>query len=235
MRLLNYFFGIVVFSLCLAFSVPSLAQKKGGSFLGVGGGITTATQTDINNYFTSLANNSKDAGTALEGYGQYGYRINGSMIALIFRPSYFSQSASGTAKASLTGYTAFPMLRLYPLENKFMKFMIQFGAGYGSLSGKIDNGSSTVSFKGAAFGAQAGLGADFCITDHHCISVEGNLRYLPIMQNIVSNTSGNMGGTIGTPINSGELEYTATGAASDTNVTTNMGGITALVGYAYYF
>src|SRR5690606_32254583 len=125
---------------------------------------------------------------------------------IMFRPSFVSQSAAGTAPVSLSGYTFFPMLRMFPLENKFMKFMLQVGVGYGNLSGTSNNDTgSSVSFSGGTFGAMAGLGAEFCFTAKHCMSLAGNTRYLPIPRNIVSSASGSMGGSIGTPTAGGEL------------------------------
>ena len=207
--------------------------KGGGHNFGVGAGIATAAQDDINNYVTSLnLAGTKAVPSAYEAFVQYGYRFG--TFGILFRPSYLMQSASGGGvTVSMTGITFMPMLRIYPLENKFMKFILQVGAGYGMMNGKITNGSSSVNFSGGTFGAQAGIGADFCFSPAHCLSVEGNLRYMPIVRNLVTATTGNMGGSIGTPVNKGELESTSGGLSND--VGTTLGGLVATAGYTMYF
>ncbi|MEI7974071.1 MAG: outer membrane beta-barrel protein [Bdellovibrio sp.] len=217
----------------LVLSEAAFAQKKAGHSFGLGGGIATASQDDINAYISSLnLAGTNQLSSAYEGYVQYGYRFGS--FGLLLRPSYLSQSASGgNVSSSITGLVFMPMLRVYPLENQFLKFILQVGAGYGSLTGKISNGANSVDFEGGTFGGQAGLAVDFCFSPRHCLTVEGNLRYMPIYRNKIKATSGNMGGTIGNSVLNGELENSSGGVTN--NVVSSLGGLVALVGYNLYF
>lgn len=217
----------------LVLSEAAFAQKKAGHSFGVGGGIATASQDDLNSYISSLnLAGTKQMSSAYEAFVQYGYRFGS--FGLLLRPSYLSQSASGGGvSSSITGLVFMPMLRVYPLENKFLKFILQVGAGYGSLTGKLSNGANSVDFEGGTFGGQAGLAVDFCFSPSHCLTVEGNLRYMPIYRNKITSTSGSMGGSLSNPILNGELENTSGGV--NNNVVSSLGGLVALLGYTLYF
>jgi hypothetical protein len=71
---------------------------------------------------------------------------------------------------------------------------MQTGIGYGRLKGTMSGPSGSVDWAGGAFGAMAGMGAEFCFTDSHCLTVEGNVRYLPIERNIASGVTGTPSG-----------------------------------------
>ena len=155
------------------------------------------------------------------------------MFAFHFRPSYFTQSTTGSGAGgdydySLSGFTAFPMFRLIPLENNFIKFYMQLGLGYGKLSGKITEGAADIDFSGSAFGAMGGIGAEFCFTDSHCMTLEGNVRYLPIERNIASSVSGNFS-SLTRAIKNKEVEY------ADSDLKTTMSGVQGVIGYVYNF
>jgi len=211
-------------------ATQAFAQSSGGNSIGFGVGILSAPQTDLNSYLDGLnIAGVKDVGSAYEFSAQYAHRFSGTMFAVIFRPSLFTQSSTGTASANMSGVLFFPIVRLVPLENNFMKFFLQVGVGYGNISGTLSNGSSNLAFSGGTFGGLAGLGAEFCFTPSNCIVLEGNARYLPIYRNIVTASSGNMGGSIGTPVLNGELR------ANNNDVITTMGGFLGIVGYNFYF
>ncbi|MCK6600052.1 MAG: hypothetical protein L6Q37_16930, partial [Bdellovibrionaceae bacterium] len=154
--------------------------------------------------------------------------------ALVFRPSYFTQSATGSGATigdyehSLTGYTFFPLLRLYPLENDFIRFFMQAGVGFGYLKGKVKEGSSSMTYSGSNFGAQAGIGADFCFSPNHCVTIEGNMRYLPIERSIADSVSGTLTGFTQTEL-SREVEY------DKNDLTTTLSGIQGVLAYTYIF
>lgn len=175
------------------------AGGSGGHSLGAGIVLMTPGQEDLNSVIDEINSSESRAvnklGSAYELPLYYQYRFSSSMFALQFRPSYFMQSASGSGyDTKLSGFTIFPMLRMYPLENNFIHFFMQTGVGYGRISGSMSGPNGSVDWAGGAFGAVAGLGAEFCFTDAHCMVVEGNVRYLPVERNIVSGVSGTPSG-----------------------------------------
>lgn len=223
-------FSFALFATLLTLSTNVFAANDTHSF---GGGIIvmTPSQDDLDSHIAAvnIANSSslEKFGSAYEVFGQYTYRFNSSMFALQFRPSYFMQEAGDY---SLKGITVFPLLRIYALENNFIKFFLQTGLGYGNLKGEIGytNGSS-VSFSGGAFGAIFGLGANFCFAGSHCVGVEGNFRYLPIERNIVKSASGSPTNFSSAPVASQELEI------DSHDVKTTMSGIQGGLSYNFMF
>lgn len=231
MNLKNIF--LLLFSMLLA--GQSYARGGGGGHsIGLGVGLAAVSQADLD----SLADNSNTQGggrsaakisSGLEFEGHYQYRFSGTMFALQFRPSYFTQSGKGSTDThSLTGLAVFPMLRLYPLENNFIHFYMQVGFGYGRISGKIEQPVGTVEFAGSAFGSIAGLGAEFCFTDMNCLYVEGDGRYLPFNRNLVTSKTGTPTGLSQTT-NGQELEI------NGTDLSASMSGILGMVGYHMNF
>jgi hypothetical protein len=195
----------VIGILVTAFSIQSAnAAGGGGHSMEFGLGLLTAGQDDTNTLIktaraSAATANTSDMGSGYELFAQYQYRFSGTMFAMAFRPSYITQSSTGSGTDGsydykLTGLTLFPMFRLYPLENNFIKFYMQTGLGYGRMSGEITQGATSINFAGSAFGAMGGLGVDFCFTPSHCLSIEGNLRYLPIERNVVSSATGTVAG-----------------------------------------
>jgi hypothetical protein len=193
----------------------------------------TATQTDTNNWISSYGiAGTKDVPSGYEFIFDYEYRFSSSMFALKFRPSYMTQSSDGGGvSATYTGMTFFPLLRIYPLENNFMKFFLQGGMGYGNLAGKWKSAQGSIDFSGDEFGAMAGLGADFCFTPTHCLTIEGNVRYLPFARNLISAS------TMTGPGSSNLTQY-QTGKELETvskDVGTTMSGIQGVLAYHLNF
>ncbi|WP_413568645.1 hypothetical protein ACLWBD_14160 [Bdellovibrio sp. HCB117] len=210
---------------------------SGDMALGIGISTVSADQDDLNGAIDDAVNasatNAKNLGSALEIYANWSYRFSGTMYAFVFRPSYFMQKTDGSNsyKYELTGYTVFPIFRLYPLENSFIKFYMQTGLGYGSLNGSITAGANNLDFKGSAFGAMGGIGAEFCFTDTHCLTVEGNMRYMPIERNV--STGGNCtGGTIPGISQCGDGSEVERG---NSDLRTTMSGVQGLIGYTMNF
>jgi hypothetical protein len=204
------------------------ALPTGASSLGIAFSTVSASQDDLNG--VAGLNSGKDMSSAIEVAATWIYRYDRTSYAFVLRPSYFMQSTdSGTTEIKLTGFTLFPMFRMYPLENTFIKFFLQGGLGYGSLKGAMDIASTTVDFEGSAFGAVGGLGVDFCFTDAHCLTIEGNIRYLPIERNKV--TGGNCSTMTGTTqcTTGNELEV------NNKDLQTTMSGIQGLIGYTMNF
>jgi hypothetical protein len=200
-------------SLLVVICCGSMASAAGGGSdfsAGFGVILATPTQDDLNSVTSEInAAESRSIDKLGSGYElapYFQFRFSSSMFALQLRPSYFWQNASGSGyDTKLNGFTVFPILRLYPLENNFIHFYLQTGVGYGRLNGEMSGPNGKVSWAGGAFGALAGLGAEFCFTDAHCMVVEGNIRYLPIERNIVASSSGTPSG-FDTVTNDGELE-----------------------------
>lgn len=235
------------FSTLLLVSVLSAqdanARGGGGDNMSIGLGISTvsAGQDDVNGAIDSAAStaaaNTKNLGSAWEFYANWSYRFSGTMFALVIRPSYFTQSVEGSGTGGnfdykLSGFTLMPMFRLYPLENSFIKFYMQTGLGYGSLNGSMTAAAKTLEFSGSAFGAMGGVGVDFCFTPSHCVSVEGNLRYMPIERNLASGGNCSASGDIP------GISQCGSGNEVERNgndLKTTMSGVQGLVGYTMNF
>lgn len=227
------------------FSTQDANARRGGGMsgdMGLGIGISTvsAGQDDLNGAIddaVAAGANTKNLGSAWEFYANWSYRFSGTMYAFVFRPSYFTQSTEGTGAGGnydykLSGFTVMPIFRIYPLENSFIKFFMQAGLGYGSLSGAITAGAKNLDFKGSAFGAQGGVGVDFCFTPSHCLTVEGNLRYMPIERNL--STGGNCAAAGEIPGisqcgGSNEVER------NNNDLKTTLSGVQGLIGYTMNF
>lgn len=217
--------GLVSFVLLSSSEVQ--AKGKGGYMFGGGILFVSADQKDLNGFIDDQAIvGTKNLGSAYEVYGEFEFRFNNSVFALGFRPSYFMQSASGGGvEAKLTGLTFFPIFRVYPLENNYIKFFFQVGTGYGNVTVNLSNPAGSGTYDGSTFGALAGIGAAFCITPSSCINVEGNARYLPILP---VTGSGNTLASTGYQTN-GELER------NDSDVLVTLGGFQAAIGYQFRF
>ncbi len=229
----------------------SHGSSSGGAVAGLGGygaigfygGIVNSTQDDLNT-MQSRANINQGGITtgqltqAYEFGPFYQYRFDGTIYALHIRPTYFyaRQDGSGSAGSytyGVTGYTIFPMLKLYPLENNFMKFYMQLGLGYGSANGMITEGAGNhVDFTSGGFGTEVGLGAELCLTSSQCISAEGNYRYLNFNRSVVTKSSGTFNASNGSLTQYGkgqELEL------DNSDLAIRMGGLMFMFGYYLYF
>lgn len=254
---MNIKFGslsLLAFAFVLAitsFSQPSDAaiRRKGtkGAFAGgsfsFGGGLaySTAEQTGLNTMIDAAkaaANSSTSklsSGIEYLGYGTF--RFANGFTAIQLRPSYFTQSSSGSGSDGshsydLSGFTIMPLARIIPLSNELIDFYIQGGLGYGKLDGSVTNGSRQVKFSGSAFGMQVGIGAEFCFFPNHCFNLEGNYRYMPIERNIASSGTG-----------PGNLPYGTSQAAPNSelediggrDIPTTLSGIQGALTYTFNF
>lgn len=221
---------LLISFLFIAANAQAMGGKEGHS-LGGGLMLTTPTQSDLDKVTDEIAVAGLDKmGTGMELFFNYKYRF-ANMWALMVRPSYFTQGTSGAGhKIDLTGYTLFPIVRLYPLENDFIHFFMQVGLGYGAMNGKYSGPNGSVDWKGSAFGALGGLGAEFCFgqSGDHCFGVEGNLRYLPFERNLIGSFSGTPDG-FDAPISGGELEN------NNKDVATTLSGIQGVIAYQFQF
>lgn len=244
---MNQKFALFVFISTLVFSSLSWGQSRGGGRRGVslsgehsltlGIGFIGSEQNNMDDVIDAQKGSGslKNFGNAYEYFLQYGIRFDKSWLAFVFRPSFFTQETDGTCtngncKSELSGMAFFPMLKMIPLENEFIKLFFQVGLGYGQLEGSIKDGSNNVKFKGSAFGAMGGLGVDFCFTEMSCFSVEGNLRYLPIERNLVTSASGTVTGVTGTA-SGAEIERNS----NSSDLSTTMSGLQGLISYTMMF
>jgi opacity protein-like surface antigen len=254
---MNYFKSAFVYGLTLALvslfisetSHAQMRSKRGGKGVFAGGSISigagiafaNADQTGLNALIDSAkvsANSSVSKfSSATEFLGYATFRFANGFTAVQLRPSLFQQSTAGsgtdgTHKYELSGYTIFPMARIIPLSNDFIDFYMQAGLGYGKLDGTVRNGSRSANFSGSAFGAQVGLGAEFCFVPSHCVNVEGNYRYLPIERNLVSSGTGPANLPYGTTQASPDSELED---ANGRDIATTLSGISGLVSYTFNF
>lgn len=224
------------------------AKKRGGKgafaggslAIGFGVSLVTAEQSGLNSMIsTAKAANgatTSNFGTGLEYSGQFTFTFSNGFTAIQLRPSYFTQSSSGSAgdgsySYDLTGFTFFPIVRLIPLSNDVISFYVQGGLGYGKLDGSVSNGPRKITFSGSNFGMQIGVGADFYLFPDHGFGFEGSYRYLPIQRNVVTGSTG--AGTI-----YGTTQSTPDRELEDLNgsdVATTLSGISGMISYTYNF
>ena len=109
------------------------------------------------------------------------------------------------------------------------------GIGFGYVDGDVNEGPAEVNFSGSDIGYQVGLGAEFCFGDgSHCMSVEGNYRFLVIDRVTADDFSGTNfdSGSISQPndtIRAGEVEF------DNKDLQIDLSGVQGLVGYVYHF
>src|SRR5690606_32649523 len=99
------------------------------------------------------------------------YRFQSSIWQLMFRPGYFFHPAEdgGGSEYEISGFSFFPMLRFFMLENQTIHLFGQFGVGYGMIDGKIKDPDYQVEFSGGSTGYIMGLGVEFCFVAGHCM------------------------------------------------------------------
>ena len=212
----------------------------GGHSIGVGLGLSNADQEHMNTLITRA--NTREGGISVsdldsgyEGFVFYQYRFSGTMFALQLRPSFFYQNESGNGTSGkfeygLTGFTFFPIFRLYPLESDFIKFYMQLGLGYGRADSEIQEGTASVKAVGGAFGSITGLGAEFAFSPNHSITFEGNYRYLTMERNIAKSTSGTFANnSLSQAEKDRELEL------DDVDFAIRLSGLQFIFGYTYTF
>lgn len=211
--------------------------------IGALGGIITASENDLNALITRANNRglSITTGQFANAYEFAGYlqrRFNGSVFALQLRPSYFTDSTTGSGSGgsynyALTGYTIMPLIRAYILESSGIKLFIQGGVGFGSLSGSVTEGAANINFSGNSYGYQAGIGVNFCFgsRSQHCVVTEGNLRYMAFERNIVSSVNGTFATGPSPSISQSSKGQEVEIDGHDLGTT--MSGIQGIVGYQY--
>jgi hypothetical protein len=238
----------ITISLFVIFGISSLSfaqrgGKRGVSLsgehsLGFGIGLITADQGNMDDVIDTAntgGGNVKNLGSGYEFFAQYAVRFDRSWWGFVFRPSFMSQSTDGTCQGGscsyeVSGASFFPMIRMIPLENSIIKLFFQIGLGYGQMTGSIKQPAGSVKFKGSAFGAIGGLGVDLCITESHCITVEGNLRYLPIERNLITSGSATgLSGNISGATEGNEIEV------NSKDLGTTMSGLQGIISYTLMF
>lgn len=238
------FIIITIAALAIAFVPSSRAFAKGGGggghMLGIQLG-TVSTGQEHMNALISRANtraggiSTSSMNSAYEGSVQYGYRFSGTIFSLLLRPSYFYQVSKGAGGGadynySVTGFNIFPMFRLYPLENEFMRFFMQLGLGYGRANGVVEEAGAKAEFVGDAFGTVIGLGTEFCFTPNYCATLEGNYRYMKMARNIASDVSGTFDtDSLSQATKNQEIEI------DNTDFATSMSGLQFLAGFTILF
>lgn len=240
---------IAVFSLLLTLSVN--AQQMSISFLG---GITTATQDDVEtlrvradkrNGGISTPNLHRRPTIEVSGYWQY--QFENSNLAFQVRPSYIFVDEDGMNLSRdrnydyiVSGYTLFPMLKMYVYEKDTTRVFAQAGVGWGFVNLKITEGGAGLDASAMQMGSQIGAGAEFCvIAKNHCLSVEGSFRHLEFNRlevDSVKPTLFNQDGS-GTfeGISNGTLRVGGEVEIDHRDLRTSFSGFIGLVGYTYYF
>lgn len=162
--------------------------------IGFGGSLVTVNQSDLNGHIEYIGSPTSTFGQAYEYDVFYDYRIFDSLWAIQLRPSYFSQTVSGSGyEYSLKSYSIFPVLRRYLLGNRDNRLYMLLGGTFTTLRGEVQQPTGKVSFEGSNYGALVGLGAEFCFGSH-CFILEGNYRNLSFENNKVTSSTGSLTG-----------------------------------------
>lgn len=244
----------IITGLLLSLSATEAFAATGGSGWAFGGvlGLTFANQDGMNTLIKRA--NTREGGistsemnSAYELAGFIEYRFG--LLAMHFRPSFFYQKEDGSKAGGgdfnymITGYTFFPMLRIYMLENAFIKAFSQFGIGFGMVDGSIEEendagtGQAKVEFSSFNTGYVFGLGFEFClISANHCFSVEGNYRFLNFSRVVADSGTGGFDDDSGGPNDSLSQGNKGQEIELDANdLEAKLGGVQGLIGYAYHF
>ncbi|MBF0359715.1 MAG: hypothetical protein HQK49_01820 [Oligoflexia bacterium] len=235
------FTSVLIFDKNL-FASPS--QASGTTSLGFIGGVTGSKQNDLNALRTRANARANGISTGTIEGGWEGAliiqkRIPASIVAFQFRPSFFYQKEKGTGgTASIyegsyeygtNGYTIAGLVKLYPLENNFIRLFFQAGIVWGKLTTKIIESTFNIEAKGSNLGYVGGLGVEFCMLPH-CIILEAGARVLFLERNIVSSSNGTPAADSITQYEKDqELEY------DQKDLQTNMSGVQTFVGYTISF
>lgn len=238
--------SILVIAVLFCTQIASAQSSKENWSFGFLGGITAASQSDLNLLITR-ANarvggiSTGQIGNAWEFGAYLQKRMASSIIALQLRPTYFTATTTGTGTGgtfaySTTGYTLSPLLKLHILESSSVKLYLIGGVIWGKLTGKIQEGTAQADFDGSNSGFQGGLGALFCFGSKgtHCFFAEGNYRYLTIERNTASSVSGAFTSTganrsLSQAIAGAEVELDAR------DLGTTMSGVQGFGGYQFNF
>jgi hypothetical protein len=242
----------LVFFLSTPFVAEAAFRGKGNDYggdlgsgfgfheIGILGASTSAEQEHLNTLIRRAGYRTGGISTAEMSRAwelglQYGYRSPGSMFEWLVRPSYFYQKTTGSNSGGsydygVTGFMLFPLVRVIPLENNFMKFYAQGGIGYGRAYGKIQEADASVEMQGDAYGSQLGVGLEFCYEGVHCLAFETNYRYMKMARNISTATSGTFDSSSVTQsqVNS-EVEM------SGYDLALQIGGLQFALGYTAHF
>ena len=146
---------VLICSMVLSlFSTQALAVGSEIS-IGFNVGLAGGGQSDMNKLISNA--NTRESGLSVSDLGNawdlnatFTYRVT-DMIGLQFRPGMYMVSedgsnSSGSFEYAVTGFTIFPVMRLYLLENNYIAFFSNIAVGWGYLSGEIKEASDTVEF-----------------------------------------------------------------------------------------
>ena len=237
----------IMLMILIGYSFPSHGQQL---IFGAHFGYSTADQSDINSLITRANARAGGISTdslsdAYEGVFTLGYRPSQSSLAYLLRPAVFYAQTDGSGgqnagfigkyEYSLLGYSIYPILRYYLLEDATIRFFTQVGIGWGEISGEIkeqNTGDVTADFSGDNLGYLVGLGVEFCFDQggSHCLNLEANLRIHYIERNITDSASGTFA--------SGSLSQAAPGAEieiDNRDLGTTMSGVQGIIGYTFYY
>ncbi|MCH2533544.1 MAG: hypothetical protein MK008_03775 [Bdellovibrionales bacterium] len=239
--------------LIVMMATPVFAQKMSMGFLT---GVTTASQDDVNTLIKradirggGITTRSLNRRPTFEFTGYWQYELENSNLAFQIRPSYLFVDEDGSRintaeryEYFVSGYTLFPIAKMYLYEKDRTRLFAQAGIGWGFVNLKIDEGAAGLEASAMQMGSQIGAGAEFCIFgENHCLTVEGSYRYLEFkrmeidsVRSPISFNSESGGGTargISNPTFDvgGEVEI------DDRDLRTTFSGFIGLIGYTYYF
>jgi len=177
-----------------------------------------------------------DSSNEISAYFQY--RVDKSIWAFQFRPSYLFKSTDGSGgSGSLDGKYEYDvsavifagLVKVYALESKYLRLYFLAGLNYGNMFTTIKEADFKVEASGSNLGFQFGTGLEVTLGSHG-ILLEAGVRKLSIDRNIVDSTSGTAESDSASQYGKGEeLEF------GGKDLGTTLSGVQIQIGYAYYF
>lgn len=223
----------------IVFSTQSFAEISVGGFFGT----VSSDQSQLNTLMDKANDRANGTGvknldSAYEASAYFQYRVDKSIWAFQFRPSYLFKGTDGSGgSGSLDGKYEYDvsalifagLVKVYALESNYLRLYFLAGLNYGSMTTKIKEASFEAEASGSNLGFQFGTGLEVTLGSHG-ILLEACVRKLAIERNIVDSTSGTAESDSVSQYGKGdELEF------RDEDLGTTLSGVQIQLGYAYYF
>jgi hypothetical protein len=219
--------------------LSSFAEMSVGGYFGTVG----AEQSDHNDLMDrantragGTPNSKLDSAYEISAYFQY--RIDGSIWAFQFRPSFMWQGETGSGgtgalegdyEYATIGIVAAGLVKIYALESNYLRLYFTGGLNYGRTSTTIQEADFKAKAAGSNLGFQFATGLEVTLGSHGFL-LEAGVRKLAIERSLVSSSSGTAeADSVSQATEGDELEF------DNVDFGSTLSGVQIQIGYAYYF